>query len=362
MEAGELRFEEQVEEEATYAEKIDPSERRLDPSRPAAELERTVRALTPHVGAYLETADGKRLGVGRARAVDAAVRKGDVRAEWGASAARLRSGGPAPRGRAAGGRQADGGRRLPARPRVAEAVSGERASVELWLFAPRAKREPIAVITQARAVALEVVRATFEDGAFTERAFRERGRRPRPRGRERAQSQRLTYGAVQRRATADAAIARLSSRPLNRLDPPVLAVASARPLRAAVHRRDPRPRRRRPGGRVGRSRPERRTPPASSTRCCGARRGSERRSPQPSSATTDSRTAPRSPTRCRPGWLGCGGRSWGRTARARCSPPATSRPRSPCGASLHKSRASLAAQGIRCRCLLAWRSPRRHCL
>jgi 16S rRNA (cytosine967-C5)-methyltransferase len=80
-----------------------------------------------------------------------------------------------------------------------------------------------AEITEARAVALEVVRATFEEGAFTERAFREAAESRGLEGRERAQSQRLAYGAVQRRGTADAAIARLSSRPPARLDPPVLA-------------------------------------------------------------------------------------------------------------------------------------------
>jgi methionyl-tRNA formyltransferase len=67
----------------TYAEKIDPAERRLDPGRPATELAAVVRALTPHVGAYLETAGGERLGVRRARAVDVGVKVGQVRAEWG---------------------------------------------------------------------------------------------------------------------------------------------------------------------------------------------------------------------------------------------------------------------------------------
>jgi methionyl-tRNA formyltransferase len=81
---GRLEFEEQDDEEATYAEKIEPAERRLDPSRPAAELARAVRALTPHVGAYLETAGDERLGVRRARAVDVSVKTGEVRAEWGA--------------------------------------------------------------------------------------------------------------------------------------------------------------------------------------------------------------------------------------------------------------------------------------
>jgi methionyl-tRNA formyltransferase len=82
--AGELEFEEQSEDEVTYAEKIDSGERRLDPSRPAVELARTVRALTPHIGAYLELAGEERLGVRQARAVDVSVRTGEVRAEWGA--------------------------------------------------------------------------------------------------------------------------------------------------------------------------------------------------------------------------------------------------------------------------------------
>jgi methionyl-tRNA formyltransferase len=56
---------------ATYAEKIAPEDRRLDPRRPAVELERVVRALTPHVGAWAELEDGTRLGVTEARAVAA---------------------------------------------------------------------------------------------------------------------------------------------------------------------------------------------------------------------------------------------------------------------------------------------------
>ncbi len=43
-----------------------------------------VRALTPHIGAYLELAGGERLGVLRARAVEVGVRTGELRAEWGA--------------------------------------------------------------------------------------------------------------------------------------------------------------------------------------------------------------------------------------------------------------------------------------
>jgi methionyl-tRNA formyltransferase len=56
----------QPSEGVTYAAKIEPEDRRLDPSLPAPELERRVRGLTPHVGAYAELPDGGRLGVRRA--------------------------------------------------------------------------------------------------------------------------------------------------------------------------------------------------------------------------------------------------------------------------------------------------------
>jgi methionyl-tRNA formyltransferase len=84
LDESQLEFAEQDDDAATYAEKIAAEERRLDPSRPAAELARTVRALTPHVGAYLETQGGDRLGVRRARAVEVGIKAGELRAEWGA--------------------------------------------------------------------------------------------------------------------------------------------------------------------------------------------------------------------------------------------------------------------------------------
>jgi methionyl-tRNA formyltransferase len=62
-EKGDLEFTDQPEEGVTYAEKIEGAERRLDPGRPATELERTVRALNPHVGTYVELEGGERLGV-----------------------------------------------------------------------------------------------------------------------------------------------------------------------------------------------------------------------------------------------------------------------------------------------------------
>ncbi len=75
----------------------------------------------------------------------------------------------------------------------------------------------------ARAVAFEVIRATFEQDAHTERAFREVAAVRRLGGRERAQAKRLAFGAVQRRGTVDVAIERLSARSPRSLDPPVLA-------------------------------------------------------------------------------------------------------------------------------------------
>jgi methionyl-tRNA formyltransferase len=49
----EPRFEPQPEEGVTYAEKIEPADRELDPGAPPQELVNRVRALSPHVGARL---------------------------------------------------------------------------------------------------------------------------------------------------------------------------------------------------------------------------------------------------------------------------------------------------------------------
>lgn len=79
------------------------------------------------------------------------------------------------------------------------------------------------MITPARRLAFATIRETFEQGAHTERAFRAGAERVGLEGRERAQAQRLAYGAVQRRGTADAAIELLAERSPKLLDPPVLA-------------------------------------------------------------------------------------------------------------------------------------------
>jgi methionyl-tRNA formyltransferase len=59
---------EQDETKATYASKLTPEDRRLDPMRPAVQLERVVRALHPHIGAWMELPGVGRLGVVEARA------------------------------------------------------------------------------------------------------------------------------------------------------------------------------------------------------------------------------------------------------------------------------------------------------
>jgi 16S rRNA (cytosine967-C5)-methyltransferase len=79
------------------------------------------------------------------------------------------------------------------------------------------------LISPARALAFETIRATFEGDARTERVFRETADRRGLAGRERAQAQRLAYGAVQRRGSADAAIEQLAERAPRLLDPPVIA-------------------------------------------------------------------------------------------------------------------------------------------
>ena len=82
--AGRLEFTDQDDSLATYADKISPAERRLDPARPAAELERTVRALNPHVGAYLELDGGQRLGVRAASTESGSLPAGQLAADGGA--------------------------------------------------------------------------------------------------------------------------------------------------------------------------------------------------------------------------------------------------------------------------------------
>jgi methionyl-tRNA formyltransferase len=59
-------FVEQPEDGITYAEKIGPGDRTLDPAAPAELNDRVVRALSPHIGTRVELPDGSFLGVLRA--------------------------------------------------------------------------------------------------------------------------------------------------------------------------------------------------------------------------------------------------------------------------------------------------------
>ena len=129
---------------------------RARPRAPADELVRRVRALSPHIGARAEL-HGRPVTVWRARVGE----DGRVRAARGA----------------AGRRQADGRRRLAARPALMAAA-----------------------ISPARAAAFDVIRRVFEDEAYADRALRTahgRPRRPRPRARAAA---RLRHGAARAHA------------------------------------------------------------------------------------------------------------------------------------------------------------------
>lgn len=78
-------------------------------------------------------------------------------------------------------------------------------------------------VTAARRVAYEILRRTFEEGAWTDRAFSAAATREGLEGRDRAQARRLTYGAVQRRATTDHIVGVLAGRRGGKIDDAALA-------------------------------------------------------------------------------------------------------------------------------------------
>lgn len=81
--AGPLEWREQDPSAATYAEKLGPGDRTLDPARPAEALERAVRALTPHVGARLELPGGTMIGVRAAHAREGGPAAGRLSGDGG---------------------------------------------------------------------------------------------------------------------------------------------------------------------------------------------------------------------------------------------------------------------------------------
>ena len=220
VEALETRppFEEQPDDGVTFADKITPDDRRLDPARTPAELECRVRALSPHIGAWLERPDGERMGVLRARAASDEVEPGRLRARGRTAALRMRGRcARATRGQATR-RSRDGRGVLAARP------CGEPGLMVKLAHSRRrsSRQEP----TPARACAFRVLQRTFGEGAYADRAFRAEADRAGLDARDRAFAQRLAYGAIQNRRTLDYVIIALSSRG-DRLDRP------AGPQRAA---------------------------------------------------------------------------------------------------------------------------------
>ena len=89
------------------------------PSRPAAELERTVRALTPHVGAYLELEGGSASASRRPAPCRTVPAAGAIEARGGQLVVGSSDGGAAPRGRPAARKEADERGRFPAWTRPA---------------------------------------------------------------------------------------------------------------------------------------------------------------------------------------------------------------------------------------------------
>jgi 16S rRNA (cytosine967-C5)-methyltransferase len=73
----------------------------------------------------------------------------------------------------------------------------------------------------ARRLAYEVVRRTFEQGAYTDRAFAAAAAGAGLEHRDRRLAMRLAYGTVQRARTIDHAFAELAGRPVERMQPPL---------------------------------------------------------------------------------------------------------------------------------------------
>ena len=78
-------------------------------------------------------------------------------------------------------------------------------------------------VAAARRCAYAVLRRVFEDGAWADRALRGEAERLGLDARDLGLATRLAYGAVQRRATLDHVIAALAARPVDRLEPAVVA-------------------------------------------------------------------------------------------------------------------------------------------
>ena len=180
-------------------------------------------------------------------------------------------------------------------------------------------------ITPARRAAYEVIRRTFEEDAWTDRAFTAAAARMDLTGRQLAQSRRLAYGAVQRRATSDHLISLLAERD-PRVDRPrrptalrlglyELLFSDAVPDHAAVDQ----------AVELAKAGVRRDGAPAGQARAIAGfanavlrrGRGTSAMSSSRRSRTTRRPRARRSPSPIRSGWWRCGGRSSGPTRRGR---------------------------------------------
>ena len=167
-------------------------------------------------------------------------------------------------------------------------------------------------VSPGRACAYTVVRRVFEQGAYADRALAAEAKALDPR--DRAFATALAYGAIQRRRTLDHVAQRFSSRPLERLDPPVLAALRLGLFQllylggvadyAAVDESVELAKRTRPG--------------AAGLVNAVLRRGAAEGPAIVAELDDADPRARRSCTRCRTGWRGCGGRSWAPSARASC--------------------------------------------
>ena len=228
--------------------------------RHAAELERTVRALHPHIGARLALADGTLLGV-------------HARAWWRWTGA---DGWPAGCGRARARRRATAVRDR--RRSAGAARACNRRAGGRWTPARTCADMP----SEARICAYAVLRRVFEDGAYADRALQARGAWP-GRARSRAgDAPGLRRGAAPGHARPpDRGARRTSAAAAGRAG---AGGAATRPVRAAVPARRPRPRGASPTrcswpsrGAAGRARPRQRRAASRHARGGGAARRPARR-------------------------------------------------------------------------------------
>ena len=190
----------------TYADKLERADRLLDPAEPVTLADRRVRALSPHVGAVLALA-GQPALVWRAAPVDAQLEPGAVVRDGAAAPLRLRRRRALARGRPAARQARPAGGGAPAR-RPSRAWPGD------------ASRR----VTDARTVALRVVRRVDEGSAYADRALDAESTRAGLEPRERALASHLALGTITWQRLLDHVVAAVAGREPARLDPVSRAV------------------------------------------------------------------------------------------------------------------------------------------